>query len=90
MDHAFRQLLIARNTLGGNPRQPDPHAPSSFRPSRFPASHLVERAFCRLEGGRRIATRYGKLAANDAVAVSIAILVTWRICMSPDPDTRPR
>ncbi|HEX5078676.1 MAG TPA: IS5/IS1182 family transposase, partial [Geminicoccaceae bacterium] len=40
---------------------------------------LIERAFCRLKDWRRIATRYDKLAANYAAAVSIAILVTWWI-----------
>ena len=39
--------------------------------------NVVERCFCRLKDWRRIATRYDKLAANFAAAVTLAALVIW-------------
>ncbi|HLY44641.1 MAG TPA: transposase, partial [Stellaceae bacterium] len=38
---------------------------------------LIERMFCRLKDWRRIATRYDKLAANFAAAVTLAAIVIW-------------
>ena len=37
--------------------------------------HLLENAFCRLKDFRRIATRYGKLAANFLSGVAFATAV---------------
>jgi len=44
---------------------------------RYRDRHLVENAFCRLKGYRRVATRYDKLAANFLSAVALATLVAY-------------
>jgi len=39
---------------------------------------LIERMFSRLKDFRRIATRYDKLAANNAAAVTLAaVVIRW-------------
>ncbi len=38
---------------------------------------LIECAFCRLKGWRRIATQYDKLTNNFASAVAIAAIILW-------------
>lgn len=76
---AFRQLLIARGTLPVIPNSPTRKRRHPFDPLAYRLRNLIERAFCRLKDWRRIATRYDKLAANYAAAVSIAIFVTWWI-----------
>jgi transposase len=37
--------------------------------------HLIENAFCRLKGYRRVATRYDKLAANFLSGVALATAI---------------
>ena len=41
---------------------------------RYRSRYLIENAFCRLKDFRRVATRYGKLAANF---LSSAALAFW-------------
>jgi transposase len=40
-------------------------------------NQTIEAAFCRLKDFRRVATRYGKLAANFASAVALATIVAF-------------
>ena len=44
---------------------------------RYCGRYLVENAFCRLKGFRRIATRYDKLAANFLSGVALATIVAF-------------
>lgn len=44
---------------------------------RYRDPHLIENAFCRLKGFRRIATRYDKLAANFLSAVALAATLAF-------------
>lgn len=44
----------------------------AFDGEAYNLRNLSERAFCRLKDWRRIATRYDKLATNDAGAVALA------------------
>ena len=80
---ALRRLLQAGGTLPvilDNPTRKRHHP---FDPVAYRLRNLIERAFCRLKDWRRIATRSGKLAANYAAAVAIA--VTWWIGSSLEP-----
>ena len=43
----------------------------------YRARNLVERLWCRLKDGRRIATRYDKLAANFLSGVFLAVINTF-------------
>jgi transposase len=45
----------------------------------------IEAAFCRLKDFQRVATRYGKLAANPASAVTLAVGITFCCWLRPDP-----
>ena len=44
---------------------------------RYRGRHLIENAFCRLKGFRRVATRYDKLAANFLSAVALATAIAF-------------
>lgn len=48
-----------------------------FDRDAYKRRNLVERAFCRLKDFRRVATRYDKLAATYAAAISLAAIVAW-------------
>jgi len=44
---------------------------------RYRSRHLIENAFCRIKGFRRIATRYDRLAANFLSAVALATTLAF-------------
>ena len=48
-----------------------------FDPHAYKPRNLIERMFCRLKDGRRIATRYDKLAPNFAAVTLAAALIGW-------------
>ena len=75
----LRLFLVERGTcpvIPNNPRRKHLHP---FDPEAYKLRNLIERMFCRLKDWRRIATRYDKLAANFAAAVTLAAIVTWWI-----------
>lgn len=74
---ALRQLLIARGTTPVIPNAPYRKRLHPFDREAYKRRNLVERAFCRLKDFRRVATRYDKLAATYAAAISLAALVAW-------------
>ena len=45
---------------------------------RYRERWRVEAPFCRLKDFRRVATRYDKLARNDASAVALAAVIAFR------------
>lgn len=76
---ALRRLLIARGTtpvIPNGPRRTNLHP---FDRAAYKRRNLVERAFCRIKDFRRVATRYDKLAATYAAAISLAAIVAWWI-----------
>ena len=48
-------------------------------PWPYKRRNLVERTFCRIKDFRRVATRYDKLAATYAAAISLAAIIAWWI-----------
>ena len=72
---ALRQLLIARGTIPVIPNGPRRKHLHPFDRDAYKRRNLVERAFCRLKDFRRIATRYDKLAATYAAAISLAAII---------------
>ena len=52
---------------------PDPYSRRAYR-----RRNVIERLFCRLKNGRRIATRYDRLADNDRAGVArVAAVTEW-------------
>ncbi len=76
---ALRALLIARGTTPVIPNGPRRTRLHPFDREAYKRRNLVERAFCRLKDFRRIATRYDRLAATYAAAISLAAIVAWWI-----------
>jgi transposase len=74
---ALRDLLVARGTTPVIPNGPRRKNLHPFDRDAYKRRNLVERAFCRLKDFRRIATRYDKLAATYAAAISLAALIAW-------------
>ena len=76
---ALRRLLLARGTEPVIPNGPRRKHLHPFNRNAYKRRNLVERAFCRLKDFRRVATRYDKLAATYAAAVSLVAIVIWWI-----------
>ena len=76
---ALRRLLLARGTEPVIPNGPRRKHLHPFNRNAYKRRNLVERAFCRLKDFRRVATRYDKLAAIYAAAVSLVAIVIWWI-----------
>jgi len=74
---ALRRLLIARGTIPVIPNGPRRTSLHPFDRDAYKRRNLVERAFCRLNDFRRVATRYDKLAVTYAAAVSLAAIIAW-------------
>jgi len=52
--------------------------PIRYDKQRYRGRHLIETAFCRLKGFRRVATRYDKLAAKFLSGVALAAAIaSW-------------
>ena len=49
----------------------------SFSPYLYRARNLVERFFNKIKRWRRVATRYGKLAANYLAFIQLASIRLW-------------
>ena len=73
----LRLFLIERGTRPVIPNNPTRKHRYPFDPQAYKLRNLIERMFCRLKDWRRIATRYDKLAANFAAAVTLAAIVIW-------------
>jgi putative transposase len=73
----LRLFLIERGTRPVIPNNPTRKHLYPFDPQAYKLRNLIERMFCRLKDWRRIATRYDKLAANFAAAVTLAAIVIW-------------
>jgi putative transposase len=73
----LRGFLVGRGTQPVIPNNPTRKHRHPFDPTAYKLRNLIERMFCRLKDWRRIATRYDKLAANFAAAVSLAAAVIW-------------
>ena len=76
---ALRRLLIARGTTPVIPNGPRRKNLHPFNRTAYKRRNLVERALCRIKDFRRVATRYDKLAATYAAAISLAAIVAWWI-----------
>lgn len=76
---ALRRLLLARGTTPVIPNGPRRKYLHPFDRTAYKRRNLVERAFCRIKDFRRVATRYDKLAATYAAAISLAAIVAWWI-----------
>ena len=72
---AFRRLLVARGTTPVIPNGPRRKNLHPFDRAAYKRRNLVERAFCRSKDFRSVATRYDKLAATYAAAISLAAIV---------------
>ena len=57
----------------------------TFSPYLYRARNLVERFFNRIKECRRIATRYGKLAANYLAFIKLAAIRIWLRAYEPTP-----
>ncbi|MCR6628588.1 MAG: transposase [Magnetospirillum sp.] len=73
----LRQFLIERGTLPAIPNKPTRKRHHPFDPTADKQRNLIERMLCRLKDFRRIATRYGRLAANVAATVALAAIIIW-------------
>jgi putative transposase len=51
----------------------------AFDPIAYRKRNIIERAFCRLEDWRAIATRYDKTARNCLAGICLAAAITWWI-----------
>jgi transposase len=81
---AVRLAAQARGASANIPSQADRKHPPPFNPDLHRARNVVERAFCRLKDGRRIATRYDKLARNYLAAVHlIAVRASYLVESTP-------
>lgn len=76
---ALRAALIARGAKPVIPNNPTRKRPHPFDRDAYRLHNAVERAFCRLKGWRRVATRYGKLVRNFLAAATIAAIVSYWI-----------
>lgn len=76
---ALRQMLVERGTTPVIPNGPRRTRLHPFDREAYKRRNLVERAFCRIKDFRRVATRYDKLAATYAAAISLAAIVAWWI-----------
>jgi transposase len=74
---AFRQSLAARGARAVIPNNPTRKHPHPFDPQTYRMRNAVERMFCRIKDGRRISTRYDKLARNFASSVALVATVLW-------------
>ena len=74
---ALRSQLLARGIRPVIPNAPYRKRLHPFDAEAYKRRNLVERAFCRLKGFRRIATRYDKLACTYAAAIYLAAIVVW-------------
>ena len=74
---ALRRLLRTKGTVPVIPGRSSRKRAVRYDRERYRARHLVENAFCRLKGFRRVATRYDKLAANFLSAVALATAVAF-------------
>jgi len=75
--NTLRERLAATQTEAVIPSNRSRKAPIPHDTEAYRDRNLIERAFCRLKGWSRIATRYDKLAINLASAGAIAAIVIW-------------
>jgi transposase len=73
----LRRALKATCLLPVIPGTRSRKRPVRHDPLRYRERWRIEAAFCRLKDFRRVATRYGKLAANFASAVALATIVAF-------------
>jgi putative transposase len=69
------KLLPTRGTEPVIPNNPTRKRIKPFDPIAYRRRNISERAFCRLKGRRRVATRYDNLMLNFAATCYIAAIV---------------
>ena len=76
-DDAIRALIEEQGDVPNIPSKANRRWKSCFSKVLYRGRNVIERMFCRLTDGRRIATRYDKLATNFMAAICLAAAVTW-------------
>jgi transposase len=75
----LREELEERGTKPVIPNRSCRKQPFSFNRRLYKARWLIENAFNRLKGFKRIATRYDRLARNYLASVCLAAALVWWI-----------
>ena len=73
----IRALPRGRARWANIPPKCNRSEPICFSPYLYRARNLVERFFNKIKHGRRVATRYDKLAANDLAFIQLASIRLW-------------
>lgn len=74
-DH-FRRWLGERRIRAVIPSTASRKTPYPLDRRAFRRRNVIERLFCRLKNGRRVATRYDRQAANHLAAIALVPAVT--------------
>lgn len=86
--NSLRGRLAATKTLAVIPSTRTRKVPITYDAEAYRDRNLIERAFCKLKDRRRIATRYDKLAADLASAVTIAAVIIWWTWLILEPSRK--
>jgi transposase len=73
----IRDLATKRGVWANIPPRSNRKEPICFSPYLYRARHLVECFFNKIKQCRRVATRYGKLTANDLAFIQLALIRLW-------------
>jgi transposase len=73
----IRELARQQGAWANIPPKRNRKAPICFSPYLYRARNLIERFFNKIKQCRRVATRYGKLAANYLAFVKLASIRIW-------------
>jgi transposase len=73
----IRALVNEQGAWANIPPKPNRRDRISFSPYLYRSCNLVERFFNKIKQCRRIATRYGKLAANYLAFIKLASIRIW-------------
>jgi transposase len=83
----IRELARQQGAWANIPPKRNRKDPLCFSPYLYRARNLVERFFNKIKQCRRVATRYGKLAANYLAFIKLASIRIWlRANESPRPS----
>ncbi|MCK1393920.1 IS5 family transposase [Bradyrhizobium sp. 1] len=81
----IRKLVRLRRAWANVPPKRNRKDPTYYSPYLYRARNLVERFFNKIKQCRRVATRYGKLAANDRAFVKLASIRIWLRASEAEP-----